>query len=140
MTSGTHQQPNTTSAQPNIILIHTTQTKIKNLVHWHTIEFSDNNHTTSHNHTKRCAAHSEWKVKNNLYIASGLFSYRHTHQNLKALSGALSVSLTHIKLHTHNHQHKSPAHSPKSGLGWGLFRCLMKLLDGFFLPALNCGA
>ena len=45
--SGTHQQPNTTKngIQPNIILIHTTQTKIKNLVHWHTIELSDNNRT-----------------------------------------------------------------------------------------------
>ena len=110
--SGTHQQPNTTKngIQPNIILIHTTQTKIKNLVHWHTIEFSDNNHTTSHATPQRCATNTvNGKSQNNLYIASGLFSYRHTHQNLQALSGALSVSLTHIKLHTHTNQHKSPA-------------------------------
>src|SRR5699024_4670317 len=32
-------------AQSNIILIHTTQPKIENLVHWYTIEFSDNSRT-----------------------------------------------------------------------------------------------
>ena len=73
------------------------------------------------------------------FACQRLFSYRHTHQNLEALCGALSVSLTHIKLHTNQKQHKSPAQTTFLRFVLGSIFDDVKLLDDFLLSALNRG-
>ena len=86
--SGTHQQPNTQrcSAQHNPHP-HNTDKNI-NLVHWHTIEFSNNNHTTIRSPHPRCVTKSvNGKSKNNFDSRQRLFSYRQTHQNLMFCAG-----------------------------------------------------
>ncbi|QMV84136.1 hypothetical protein HW450_07025 [Corynebacterium hindlerae] len=67
--------------------------KTKNKSTWHTIEFSNNTRTTN--------PHQQNQRKKEGLSISDSFSYRHTHS-----SGALSVALTHIKLHTPNQQYK----------------------------------
>src|SRR5699024_4633795 len=51
---------------------------------------------------------SEWKVTNKFCLSTAVFLPPYSPEPL-ALCGALSVSLTHIKLHTNQKQHKSPA-------------------------------
>ena len=79
-----------------------------------------NNHTLSH------AAHCEQKE---FLYCQGLFSYRHFTQKLYRPCGALSVALTHIKLHSDSNKHKSPAHPAKMCTGDVVKRAL--LLESF---------
>ncbi|WP_210400747.1 hypothetical protein, partial [Corynebacterium sp. HMSC076D02] len=70
--------------------------------HWHTIEFSDIIATQRTGTICMVTAHYEQKI----CFCQGLFSYRRFSQSL-CDCGALSVALTHIKLHTTLKLHKS---------------------------------
>ena len=92
--------------------------------HWHTIEFSHNTRTLKHtpqtgpvqssllnlthtHTTDKTESHADPRERNH----QRSFSYRHLTSNLVRIGlsgGALSVTLTHLKLHTPNQQHKSP--------------------------------
>ncbi|MDV2424180.1 hypothetical protein RAE13_07135, partial [Corynebacterium curieae] len=73
-------------------------------VHWHTIEFS-NIITTQQPHTPWHAAHCEQKE---LCFVRACFPIATSARNTHRSCGALSVALTHIKLHTTQNKHKSP--------------------------------
>ena len=93
--------------------------------HWHTIEFSHNTRTPKHtpqtgpiqssllnlthtHTTNKTESHADPSERNH----QRSFSYRHLTKpaTIRLPSGALSVTLTHIKLHTPTQQHKSPGY------------------------------
>ena len=90
---GTLSSSHTTHAHPNTP--HTTgpiQSSLQNLTHTHT--------------TNKTESHADPSERNH----QRSFSYRHLTKpaTIRLPSGALSVTLTHIKLHTPTQQHKSP--------------------------------
>jgi len=95
-TTSTH--PPTQKCRPGTPQCTPQQTTNKNKkVHWHTIEFSHNTRTPNQ------PRHKSQPIKGG---TSGSFPVRHltrTHSG-----GALSVSLTHTKLHTPTTKHKPP--------------------------------
>ncbi|MFC3795703.1 hypothetical protein, partial [Corynebacterium tuscaniense] len=111
--TSTHPKKEHTATQTN-------QTKN----HWHTIEFSHNTRTLKHTPQTGPVQSSLLKLThthttNQIAVRGSSernhqrsFSYRHLTKpvTIRPPSGALSVTLTHIKLHTPNQQHKSPGY------------------------------
>ena len=73
----------------------------KTKVHWHTIEFSHNITTPRHQ------PHVRGQSVGGIFFVRACFPLACSH-----LCGALSVALTHIKLHTPPHRHNSPGQRP----------------------------
>ena len=75
-------------------------------MHWHTIEFSNNTSTPKPTH-KHVGKSKVTKVFSSAIV---FLPATQTREPYLLSSGALSVSLTGIKLHTPKHKHKPAAH------------------------------